>query len=118
MLKKLIFCLSIILFVFLGGCSTVKQVPFECVKPCHANIDTTKNPTCFKQTVGDPKQCTLEERLEDICLKYFTCEKTGIGCNTVDNGYDSCVDCVKKCMEITDLSGRWDCRSQCYSKNP
>ncbi len=112
-MRKTVLILFILVILSLVGCSTLKQTTFECVKPCHASIGSTDDPSCFKQTIGDSQLCTLEYRWEDKCLDYFTCQKTDNGCNAVSQGYETCINCVKKCLETNDFSERQECTSQC-----
>ncbi len=118
-MRKLVLGLLIFGTLLLLGCSTIEptttteQTTFECVKPCHAYFNLEGTPACVKQTVGDSQVCTEDYRWEDTCLRYFTCGKTDDGCNTVDTGYKSCIDCVKTCVQTTDVSNLEDCTSQC-----
>ena len=100
-----------ILFIF--GCSTLTPTTFECVTPCHAYIESTNDPVCVKQNVGEALMCTEEYRWEDVCLKYIVCEKTPNGCNTINEGYAACLGCVKNCAKIEDLGRNFECTTTC-----
>ena len=112
-MRKLVLCLLLLGTLLLLGCSTIEQTTFECVKPCHAYYNLEGTPACSKQTVGDSQLCTMEYRWEDTCLGYLTCEKTNDECSTIDTGYRSCIDCVKTCVQTTDVPNLEECTSQC-----